>query len=108
MEGSLLQGMRTVGSTSSIMILEGFSIHYLVGQNIFLCRVIANSWLGLVKPIRAVKFSPAVKLLAAAGDSKVIALYDVASGEQVANLTGHGAWILSLDWSYTGEYLLSG
>jgi len=64
--------------------------------------------LGLVKPVRAVAFSPGGKLLAAAGDSKVIALYDVSSGEQVANLTGHGAWIFSLDWSDTGEFLLSG
>jgi superkiller protein 8 len=64
--------------------------------------------LGLVKPVRAVAFSPGGKLLAAAGDSKVIALYDVSSGEQVANLTGHGAWIFSLDWSHTGEFLLSG
>ncbi|KAI4156718.1 MAG: hypothetical protein LQ340_000032 [Diploschistes diacapsis] len=63
---------------------------------------------GLVKPVRAVAFSPAGKLLAAAGDSKVIALYDVSSGEQIANLTGHGAWIFSIDWSFTGEYLLSG
>lgn len=47
-------------------------------------------------------------MLAAAGDAKVIALYDVASGEQVANLTGHAAWIFSVDWSHTGEYLLSG
>ena len=47
-------------------------------------------------------------MLAAAGDARVIALYDVKSGEQVANLTGHGAWIFSLDWSDTGEYLLSG
>lgn len=63
---------------------------------------------GLVKPVRSVAFSPGGKLLAAAGDSKVIALYDVSSGEQVANLMGHGAWIFSLDWSDTGEYLLSG
>jgi superkiller protein 8 len=26
----------------------------------------------------------------------------------VANLTGHNAWIFSVDWSDTGEYLLSG
>ena len=38
----------------------------------------------------------------------MIALYDVFSGEQVANLNGHGAWVFSLDWSDTGEYLLSG
>ena len=61
-----------------------------------------------MKPVRAVAFSPAGKLLAAAGDSKTIALYDVASGEQVTNLMGHGAWVFSLDWSHTGEYLLSG
>ncbi|KAL8725389.1 MAG: hypothetical protein Q9181_006440 [Wetmoreana brouardii] len=64
--------------------------------------------LGLIKPVRAVAFSPGGKLLAATGDARVIALYDVASGEQVANLTGHGAWIFSLDWSDTGEYLLTG
>lgn len=64
--------------------------------------------IGLIKPVRAIAFSPAGKLLAAAGDSRVIALYDVSSGEQVANLAGHGAWILCLDWSDTGEYLLSG
>ncbi|CAL8582474.1 Ski complex subunit Rec14 [Xanthoria parietina] len=63
---------------------------------------------GLIKAVRAVAFSPAGKLLAAAGDARVIALYDVAAGEQVANLSGHGAWIFSLDWSDTGEFLLSG
>jgi superkiller protein 8 len=62
----------------------------------------------LVKPVRAVAFSPGGKLLAAAGDARIIALYDYASGEQVANLTGHSAWITSLHWSHTGEYLLTG
>ncbi|KAL9127614.1 MAG: hypothetical protein Q9217_003548 [Psora testacea] len=63
---------------------------------------------GLVKPVRTVAFSPGGKLLAAAGDSKSIALYDVATGEQVVNLIGHSSWIFSLSWSDTGEYLLSG
>ncbi|KAE8307102.1 WD40-repeat-containing domain protein [Aspergillus transmontanensis] len=63
---------------------------------------------GLVKPVRAVAFSPGGKILAAAGDSNVIVLYDTSSGEQVANLPGHSAWVLSLSWSHTGEYLLSG
>lgn len=58
--------------------------------------------------MRAVSFSPGGRLLAAAGDSKIIALYDAFSGEQVTNLIGHGAWIFSLDWSDTGEYVLSG
>ncbi|KAI9835104.1 MAG: superkiller [Thelocarpon superellum] len=62
----------------------------------------------LIQPVRAVAFSPGGKLLAAAGDARVIALYDVGSGEQIGNLTGHGAWIVSLDWSDTGEFLLSG
>lgn len=65
------------------------------------------SLLGLVNPVRAVAFSPKSKILAAAGDSKVIVLYDTSSGEQIANLSGHSAWILSLSWSNTGEYLLS-
>ena len=38
----------------------------------------------------------------------MIALYDFRSGEQVAHLTGHQAWITCLSWSATGEYLLSG
>ncbi|KAK0653354.1 Meiotic recombination protein rec14 [Lasiodiplodia hormozganensis] len=63
---------------------------------------------GLIKPIRALAFSPGCKLLAAAGDARTIALYDVGSGEQVANLSGHAAWIMSLDWNDTGEYLLTG
>lgn len=63
---------------------------------------------GLIKPVRSVKFSPACKYLAAAGDARIIALYDTQSGEQVANLTGHASWVMSLDWNWSGEYLLSG
>lgn len=69
---------------------------------------LAHSLNGLVKPVRAVSFSPANKYLAAAGDARVIALYDTSSGEQVANLTGHGSWITSLSWNWSGDYLLSG
>jgi len=58
--------------------------------------------------VRSVAFSPACKFLAAAGDAKIIALYDVKNGEQVANLSGSGSWVMSLDFNSTGEYLLSG
>lgn len=63
---------------------------------------------GLVKSVRTVAFSPLGSLLTAAGDARTIALYDVKNGEQVMNLTGHSAWIFSVDWSDTGDYLLSG
>lgn len=68
----------------------------------------AYSLPSLLSTVRAVAFSPGCSLLAAAGDSRIITLFDVQHGEQVANLTGHSAWILSIDWSDTGEYLLSG
>ncbi|KAK3114988.1 Ski complex subunit Rec14 [Teratosphaeriaceae sp. CCFEE 6253] len=69
---------------------------------------LAHSLNGLIKPVRAVKFSPAGRYLAAAGDARIIALYDTRSGEQIANLPGHGSWIMSVDWNWSGEYLLSG
>ncbi|RFU81325.1 meiotic recombination ski8 rec14 [Trichoderma arundinaceum] len=63
---------------------------------------------GLAKPVRAVAISPAGSRVAAAGDAGIIAIYDTKHGEHVGNLTGHSSWITSLDWSDTGEYLLSG
>ena len=62
----------------------------------------------MVSPVRTLRFSPLSTYLAAAGDSKTIALYSVKFGEQIANLTGSQSWILGIDWSDTGEYLLSG
>nr|POE94362.1 meiotic recombination protein rec14 [Quercus suber] len=69
---------------------------------------LVHSLSSLVKPVRSVKFSPACRYLAATGDARIIALYDTQSGEQIANLTGHSSWIMSLDWNWSGEYLLSG
>ncbi|KAK5131375.1 hypothetical protein LTR08_000978 [Meristemomyces frigidus] len=69
---------------------------------------LAHSLSGLIKPVRSVKFSPANRYLAAAGDARIIALYDTRSGEQVATFTGHASWIMSVDWNWSGEYLLSG
>ncbi|KAK0639071.1 putative antiviral protein [Cercophora newfieldiana] len=71
----------------------------------------AYSLSGLAKPVRAVAFSPGCKRLAAAGNAGVIAIYDMEHGEHVGNLsapTSRPAWITSLDWNETGEYLLSG
>ena len=93
---------------SSTTIRGGCFIHCLVCHRYGSDNFAADALEGLVKPVRSVAFSPAGKLLAAAGDARVIALYDVSSGDQVANLTGHSAWIFSLDWSFTGEFLLSG
>ena len=69
---------------------------------------LAHSLSGLIKPVRSVRFSPACKYLAAAGDARIISLYSAESGQQVANLTGHQSWIMSLDWNWSGEFLLSG
>jgi hypothetical protein len=69
---------------------------------------LAHSLQGLVKPVRALAFSPASTFLAAAGDAKIVALYHVGNGEQVANLAGSQSWIMSLDWSFSGEHLLTG
>ncbi|KAL1908012.1 Ski complex subunit Rec14 [Sporothrix stenoceras] len=70
---------------------------------------------GLAKPVRAVAFSPLGKRLAAGGDSGVISLYDMKHGEPVGNLTPPGSttsssavWVMSLDFSASGEYLLAG
>lgn len=58
-------------------------------------------------PIRAVKFSPTGNLLAVAGDSKLISLYTVSTGEHITNFSGHNSWIFSLAWNESGEFLVS-
>lgn len=63
---------------------------------------------GLVKAVRCVKFSPGGKLLAAAGDSSVVTLFDVVSGETVANYIGHTGWVFSLAWNSVGDHVISG
>ena len=83
-------------------------MHYAEIQSYRSLAFVKVTYLGLINPVRAVSFSPGVKLLAAAGDAKTIALYEVESGERVAILTGHVSWIFTLDWNDSGEYLLSG
>jgi len=62
---------------------------------------------GTSKTVRSLSFSPGSNYLAAVGDSKVISIYDVQHGEQIANLSGHSSPILSVDWNRTGQLLLS-
>jgi superkiller protein 8 len=50
---------------------------------------LSHSLAGLVHPARSVAFSPASKLLAAGGDAKIIALYDV-NKWQTSRATGGG------------------
>ncbi|KAK3344269.1 WD40-repeat-containing domain protein [Lasiosphaeria hispida] len=72
---------------------------------------LAYSLSGLSKPVRTVSFSPGGKKVAAAGNAGIIALYDMANGEHVGNFStpsDRPAWITSLDWNDSGEYLLSG
>lgn len=118
--GSLRPGMKTAGSSSSTTIPIGYCILCQVRQQPFLhaCQIVrlisinisisfVGPLSGLLNPVRTVAFSPMGKFLAAAGDSKVIAIYDTQAGEQVANLFGHTGWITSLSWNSTGERLLS-
>lgn len=57
--------------------------------------------------IRSLSFSPGSNYLAATGDSKVISVYDVRHGEQIANLTGHSSPTMSVDWNRSGQFLLT-
>lgn len=112
MENSLLVDMKMVLFICSRLKMVECHSPYLVCTYPLAARGISSGSVtdyipGLVKPVRNVAFSPGGKILAAAGDSKVIVLYDTSSGLQIANLSGHTAWILSLSWSDSGEYLLS-
>ncbi|CCG84807.1 protein of unknown function [Taphrina deformans PYCC 5710] len=60
------------------------------------------------KTIRTVQFSPRSDLLAAAGASCGIAIFDVKTAEQVALLQGHSHEITTLAWNGSGELLLTG
>ncbi len=56
-------------------------------------------------------FSPGSKFLAAAGDAGIIAIYEMEHGQHTASLSSNNStnpWIMFIDWSDTGEYLLSG
>jgi WD40 repeat protein len=54
---------------------------------------------------RAVAFSPDGQTLAAGGNERVVRLWDVESGEELATLAGHEGFIASLAFSPDGESL---
>lgn len=54
---------------------------------------------------RAVAFSPNGRTLAAGGNDRVVRLWDVASGRELATLAGHEGFIASLAFSPDGESL---
>jgi hypothetical protein len=58
--------------------------------------------------VRSVAFSPDGKALATAGYDNVVRLWDVASGQQRATLSGHRERLLSLAFSPDGRMLASG
>src|SRR5271154_751189 len=76
-----------------------------------ICRVrnihLRSNLKGHSSTVRSLSFSPGSNYLAATGDSKVISVYDVQHGEQIANLAGHSSGILSVDWNRTGQLLLT-
>lgn len=57
--------------------------------------------LGHNKPVRALAFSKDSRLLITASDDAHINIYDCVAGEQIASLTGHKNWVLSLAISDT-------
>jgi WD40 repeat protein/beta-lactamase regulating signal transducer with metallopeptidase domain len=58
--------------------------------------------------VRAVAFSPDGKLLASAGEDKVVILRDVPDGKEVRRLAGHNDMIYALAFSPQGRSVLTG
>ncbi len=59
-------------------------------------------------PVNTLAFSPHGALMASGGQDGLLALWDMASGRNLAMLEGHGAAILSLAFSPDGALLASG
>lgn len=63
---------------------------------------------GHALPVRTVKFSPDSKLLLSGSDDTQIKVHNTSHYEQIKTLTGHGSWILDLDFSPNGTHFASG
>jgi WD40 repeat protein len=64
--------------------------------------------LSVANDIFAVTFSPDSRLVATGGRDNNLRLWDVASGQELRNLTGHGGWVLGVSFAPDGASLVTG
>lgn len=55
--------------------------------------------------IRAIKWSPDGKMLAAGGDEKVLKVYRLGQTDPVLSLSGHNDWIRAVSWSADSKWV---
>src|SRR4051812_13691687 len=58
--------------------------------------------------VRSLAFSPDGKLLASAGHDRLVSLWSVATGKELARCAGHEADVTCVSWSPDGRTLVSG
>ena len=59
-------------------------------------------------PIRSLTFSPDSQLLVTASDDGHLKMYDVQHANLAGTLSGHGSWVLSVDFSPDNTHFVSG